>query len=316
MPELVLASRKSPLALAQSEGVRALLESRYPALRVRIAPYVTEGDRRLEATLAKIGGKGLFVKELERAMLSGEADFAVHSLKDVPAMLPEGLALVAILARGPVEDVLITRDGRELNALPPGAVVGTSSLRRTVLLRRLRPDLDVRPLRGNVDTRLRRLMAGDFDAIVLARAGVERLGLDVRSVPLDPTAFIPAVGQGALAIEARRGDGAVLRWLEPFDDAPTRRAVEAERAFLARLGGSCQVPLGAYGTVEVDGTVTLRGFIAEPDGSGFWSGVLRGPSPDVGTALAERLIAEGAGKTVARFAAGEDDDGSTEGQKA
>lgn len=359
MPELVLASRGSRLALAQSQWVRARLLERFSDLSVRIETFVTKGDRMLDVTLAKIGGKGLFIKEIEEALLRRQADFAVHSMKDVPAALPPGLSIVAVPPRASAYDVLITRDGRTLEDLPRGAVIGTSSLRRAVLLRRLRPDLVVEPLRGNVDTRLRRLLDGDFDAVVLASAGLSRLGLTGRgrgtsdaiepdidasepiearlggsgaiepgaggqdrpiadpsrwtAVALDPEVFIPAVGQGALGIEAREEDAAVIERLRALDDEPTRRAVAAERAFLARLAGSCHVPIGAHAAVLADGRVTLSGFVATPDGEAFLSDTLSGLSPDVGTALAERLIARGANEIIARFgmpeAAGEDADG-------
>jgi len=284
---LRLGTRGSQLALAQSRWVARRLEESWPGLEVELRVIRTSGDAIQEVPLHALGGKGLFVKEIEEALLRGEVDLAVHSLKDVPAEIPEGLRLSAFPPRADPRDLVITREGGGLSSLPPGARIGSSSLRRQFQLRALRPDLEVVPLRGNVDTRLRRLREGKVDGVVLARAGLERLGLDPGGEPLDPGEFIPAVGQGVLAVETREGDAEVEGILRVLDHHPTRVAVEAERSFLRSIGGGCQVPAGAYARLE-NGRVLLLAFLATPDGSRFARGEREG-RPDEAARVGEEL---------------------------
>ncbi len=244
MTRLRIATRKSPLALWQTEHVAARLQQAHPGLAVELVPLSTRGDEVLDRSLAAIGGKGLFLKELELAMQRGEADCAVHSLKDVPMELEPGFALAAILARADHADAFVSNRFDGIGALPPGACVGTSSLRRQAQLRALRPDLQLRDLRGNVNTRLAKLDAGEYDAIVLACAGLQRLGFDARiRARLDAPGWLPAPAQGAIAIECRAGDDAVAALCAPLDDAATRACVGAERAMNQALHGSCHVPV-------------------------------------------------------------------------
>jgi hydroxymethylbilane synthase len=262
----------------------------------------TEGDRRLAAPLAQIGGKGLFVKELEDALLAGGADLAVHSLKDVPMTLAPGLALAAIVERADPRDALVAPRYRALAELPHGACLGTSSLRRASQLRARHPALRIEPLRGNVPTRLRKLDEGNYDAIVLAAAGLKRLGLEQRiSALLTPDESLPAVGQGALAVECRSDRADVMAWLAPLHHPPTAACVEAERAFSRALAGSCNVPLGGY--AEITGAqLHLRGLVATPDGARLVRGELRGPlaAPQaLGEALAAELREKGAAAILA-----------------
>jgi hydroxymethylbilane synthase len=305
---LTIATRESALALWQAEHIQARLEALHPGLEVRLLGMTTEGDRRLGSSLAKIGGKGLFVKELEAALLDGRADLAVHSMKDVPMHLPEGFVLGAVPAREDPRDAFVSNDHAALDALPQGACVGTSSLRREALLRHTRPDLRVEPLRGNVQTRLRKLDDGAYDAIVLATAGLKRLGLDARiRAPIAPEASLPAVGQGALGIEIRADRADVAALIAALDDADTRWCVEAERAMSRALGGSCTVPLGGY--AQRDGAaVRLRGFVATPDGRTLLRAEATvahaGTSPDaLGQAVAAQLEAQGARAVLAAGAA-------------
>lgn len=295
---LTIATRESPLALWQAEHVRSLLQQLYPAARIELLGMTTQGDQILDQSLSKIGGKGLFVKELEIAMADGRADLAVHSMKDVPAEMPEGFVLTAIGPREDPHDALVSNHWQELDELPTGAIVGTASLRRESQLRAHRPDLQIRPLRGNVGTRLRKLDEGEFDAIILAAAGLRRLGLDqrIRST-LTPRQSLPAVGQGALGIEIRAGQPELAAWLAPLNDPTTAACVTAERMLSRRLGGSCQVPLGGY--AERDGDrIHLRGFVAKPDGSRILGAEAQGPwtQPEaIGSAVALELLAQGAG---------------------
>lgn len=303
---IVLASRKSDLALTQSNWVRAALIKHHPDLEIKIETFVTRGDQILDVALAKVGGKGLFVKELELAISEGRADFAVHSMKDMPAEFPDGLGLVAVPVRHAPYDVLVSREGYTLETLPEGAVVGTSSLRRSVLIKRLRPDVTVRMLRGNVPTRVRRLMEGVFHAIILAEAGLSRLGMvDLRREPLDVNTFIPAVGQGALAIEARLDDRPLLERLDVLNDSATLWTTAAERAFLRQLGGSCQVPIGAHATLLAADPeaprVLLHGFVASPDGSVWFEDKIEGSPEEAGVALAKRLLDRGARPVIATW---------------
>jgi hydroxymethylbilane synthase len=303
LPErLVIASRRSRLALWQAEHVRARLAELYPGLRVEILGLTTRGDEILDRSLASVGGKGLFVKELEIALEDGRADIAVHSAKDVPMTLERGLALAAILAREDPRDAFVSRAHARLEALPTGAIVGTSSLRREAQLRSRFAGLEVRPLRGNVETRLAKLDRGDYAAIVLAVAGLKRLGLAerIRAV-LDPDVSLPAPGQGALAIECRDGREALVAALAPLHDAPTAACVRAERAVSRALGGSCQLPLGAYGEI-VDGALRLRGLVASPDGKRVVRAEARGApaAPEqLGEALAQKLRDTGADEILA-----------------
>jgi hydroxymethylbilane synthase len=296
---LRIASRGSELALWQSRAVQAVLQAADPSLAVAIDVVKTLGDRILDVPLAKIGDKGLFTKELDEALLRGDADLAVHSLKDVPTRLPEGLTLAAITQREDPRDVLIGAPGfgGGLADLPAGARVGTSSLRRRAQLRAARPDVEVLDLRGNLNTRLAKLDAGGYDAIVLAAAGVLRLGWAGRiSAYLDPPHWLPAVGQGALAVVARGDASGVIDRVRTLHDPATAAAVTAERTFLAALEGGCQIPIGALGTVE-DGRLVLRGLVADLEGEhilrGDQEGTVDEPA-EVGRRLADALVDRGA----------------------
>ena len=304
---LRLGTRGSPLALAQSRQVATALEASHPGLRVDLTVIRTSGDRIQDLPLAKVGGKGLFVKEIEEALLQGRIEVAAHSMKDLPASLPPGLTLGAIMVREEAGDVLVARQARSLEELPPGARIGTSSLRRQAQLLHRRPDLCVLPLRGNVDTRLRRLTEGTLDAIVVAAAGLKRLGLRPEgAIPLPLEVSLPAPGQGALGLEIREGDPATAAVVATLDDRMSRIAVTAERAFLRRLGGSCQIPIGAYGRVEGDALI-LTGLVASPDGKALVRDTLTGPALEaesLGMGLAERLLAQGADR-ILRALAGE-----------
>jgi hydroxymethylbilane synthase len=303
---LRIATRRSPLALWQAEHVADLLRAAHPGLEVTLVRIVTQGDRIQDRPLSQVGGKGLFIKELEVAMLEGEADIAVHSMKDVPAALPEGFTLAAVLPRADARDAFLSNRFVSLSQLPQGARVGTSSQRRQSLLRARRPDLDIQPLRGNVDTRLRKLDEGEFDAIILAAAGLTRLGLADRITEyLDTALSLPAIGQGIVGIECRM-DPALLALLAPLNDASTRICLEAERAVGSRLEGSCTSPIAAYATLDKD-EIALRAFVGAPDGSVSFERALHGTSSDpagLGQALAEQLLKAGADKLLASLAAG------------
>ncbi|MGO9934032.1 MAG: hydroxymethylbilane synthase [Steroidobacteraceae bacterium] len=302
---LRIATRKSQLALWQAEHVAMLLRQAHASLRVELVPLLTQGDRIQDRSLAAIGGKGLFIKELEAAIEDHRADIAVHSMKDVPAELPAGLMIGAVLKRGEAFDALVTGTGvKRLADLPRGARIGTSSLRRQAQLRALRPDLGILALRGNVDTRLRKLDAGEMDAIVLACAGLTRLGLESRiTARLDPEVCLPAVSQGVIGIECRSGDAHTQSLLQTLEDSSTRLVMDAERAFAARLGGSCQSPIAGYAERDAD-QITLRGLVAEPDGSRLLrdsqSGGIADPAA-LGRRLAERMLAAGAGHLLERL---------------
>lgn len=299
---LVIASRESRLALWQAEHVRDALAALYPAMRVEILGMTTQGDRILEVTLAKIGGKGLFVKELEVALAEGRAQIAVHSAKDVPMELAAGFRLAAVLPREDPRDAFVSNDFARLEDLPAGAVVGTSSLRREAQLRSRFPALDVRPLRGNLDTRLAKLDRGEYQAMVLAVAGLKRLGLAGRiRAALAPEESLPAAGQGALAIECRADRTDVAALLAPLDDARTAACVRAERAVSRALGGSCQVPLAAHAVIDGDG-LWLRGLVATPDGRRIARAETRGAADDAedaGVRLAAELRRRGADEILA-----------------
>jgi hydroxymethylbilane synthase len=304
---LRIATRKSQLALWQAEHVAARLREAHAGLDIELVPLLTQGDRIQDRTLAAIGGKGLFIKELEVAIEDLRADIAVHSMKDVPADLPPGLTIGAVLQRADPRDALVTASGiARLEDLRPGAVVGTSSLRRQAQLLALRPDLRIESLRGNVDTRIRKLDAGGMDAIVLACAGLVRLGLESRiTARLDPQVCLPAVTQGVIGIECRRSDARTAELLQALEHPATRLGMDAERAFAARLGGSCQSPIAAFAELDAD-RITLRGLVAEPDGSRLLRDSLSGHSENpvaLGRQLAERILAAGAGPLLERLRA-------------
>lgn len=298
---LRIATRKSPLALWQAEYVRSELQRLHPGLEVELVTFTTQGDKILDVPLAKIGGKGLFVKELEVAMLDGRADIAVHSMKDVPMEFPEGLGLVAIAEREDPRDAFVSNRYASLDALPAGAVIGTSSLRRQCQLRHRRPDLVVRDLRGNVNTRLAKLDAGEYDALLLASAGLKRLGFRdrIRS-EIAPETSLPAVGQGALGIEARRDDARVAALVAPLNDADTALRLTAERALNRRLQGGCQVPIAGYAELQGD-EIHLRALVGSVDGREIIRDEIRGPraaAEVLGITLAERLLAAGADRIL------------------
>lgn len=298
---LVLGTRASKLALQQSEWFQARVQEVAPGVTVTLKRIQTSGDKIVDVPLAKIGGKGLFVKEIEDALLSGEIDFAVHSMKDVPTQLPAGLEILCVPPREDARDALISRDGRRFTELPSGARVGTSSLRRQSQLLHTRPDLRIEMLRGNLDTRLRKLKEGQFDAIVLAAAGLRRLAWTQEITEyLDPVLSLPAIGQGALGIEGRSNDDFVRDVLGRLNHPQTRVAVTAERALLHRLEGGCQVPIAAYATLAGD-EVQLEGLVASVDGKTVIRETIRGRIPEaeaLGTQLAERLLARGADRIL------------------
>jgi hydroxymethylbilane synthase len=307
---LVIATRESRLALWQAEHVRDILQTLYPACRVTLLGMTTRGDQIQDRTLAKVGGKGLFVKELEMALADGRADLAVHSLKDVPMTLPAGFTLAAVLQREDPRDALVSPHYASLAELPPGSVVGTSSLRREAMLRARYPHLQVAPLRGNLDTRLAKLARGDFAAIILAAAGLQRLGLGERiRARLEVADSLPAAGQGALGIEACSARTDVLAWLAPLADPATALATAAEREVSRALGGSCTVPLAAYGS-WVAGRLHLQASIATPDGVRTLRAQAGGAVADaaqaeaLGLQVAQDLIAQGAMAIVQDLQAG------------
>jgi hydroxymethylbilane synthase len=296
---LRIGTRGSALALWQAEWIKTRLEHLWLGLQVELVPIKTSGDKIQDISLAQVGGKGLFVKEIEEALLAGAIDLAVHSMKDLPGELPNGLTLSAVPQRETTHDVLITRHGETLSELSPGTRVGTSSLRRQALLLHLNPGLRVETLRGNVETRLRKQREGAVDATVLAAAGLKRLGLAPEySYVLDERVFLPAIGQGALGLETRVNDEAASL-VQPLHHQATATAIDAERAFLRRMGGSCRTPLAAKGVVS-NGTVLLSALVASPDGRQVIRSEHEGPintATQVGTILAERLLAQG-GKEI------------------
>jgi hydroxymethylbilane synthase len=299
---LRLGTRGSALARAQAEVVVRDLESRHPGLAVELVLVRTTGDRLQQGPLAPVGGKGLFVKELEEGLLAGSIDFAVHSLKDVPAVVPDRLAIAAIPERADPRDVLVSRE-EGLAALPAGARLGTASVRRRAQLLARRRDLDVVVLRGNVDTRLRRWREGEFTAIVLAAAGLARLGIDEPAArPLSPDVLLPAVGQGALALECRSDDAATRAVLVALDHVASARAVAAERAFLLAIGGDCNTPIAAYAEID-DQHLVLRAKVSDLEGVRCLEDAIEGATADaegLGRRLAERLLARGAAAVIGR----------------
>ncbi|WP_158120117.1 hydroxymethylbilane synthase [Vibrio metoecus] len=299
-----IATRQSPLALWQANYVKDALMAAHPGLQVELVTMVTRGDVILDTPLAKVGGKGLFVKELEVAMLEGRADLAVHSMKDVPVDFPEGLGLVTICEREDPRDAFVSNTYAKIDDLPSGAVVGTCSLRRQCQLKSARPDLVIKELRGNVGTRLSKLDAGEYDAIILAAAGLKRLGLESRIRNfIEPEQSLPAVGQGAVGIECRLDDQRVRELLAPLNHTDTADRVLCERAMNLTLQGGCQVPIGSYALLEGD-HIWLRALVGEPDGSQIVRGEIRGPRSEaeqLGITLAEQLLEQGAKEILDRL---------------
>ena len=299
---LIIGTRQSLLALWQSNHIANLLRKQYPDCQVTLKKIVTKGDRILDVPLAQIGGKGLFTKEIETELLDGTVDLAVHSLKDMPTVLPEGLCLTAITTRANVGDAFVSNKYASFSELPQGAVLGTSSLRRKAQLLAVRPDLKIVDLRGNVDTRLRKLDEGQMDAIILAAAGLERLGHADRIREIIPTTVcLPAVGQGALAIECRSDNKEVRDMLAFLNDLPTKQATDAERAFLGLIEGGCQVPIGVHAEVEND-NVKIEAVIASLDGSKVLRNNITGlaaNAADLGRKLGQQMLAEGGEQILA-----------------
>jgi len=294
-----IATRKSPLAVWQAEHVATQLKKHNPTIEVELVKMVTQGDRVLDTPLTKVGGKGLFVKELEAGMLAGDADIAVHSMKDVPMQFPEGLCLPVILARENPQDALVANFYNTLEDLPAGGVVGTSSLRRASQIKSKFPALKIRDCRGNVNTRLDKLDDGQYDAIILAAAGLTRLGMQRRiSKTLAIDESLPAIGQGAIGIECRAADHDLITLLSQLDDELTHQCVTAERAVNARLGGSCEIPIAGHAVLR-EQKIYLRGMVASPNGTEVFSASASGDDPQqVGLAVAEDLLQRGAGKVL------------------
>ncbi|MFC4600420.1 hydroxymethylbilane synthase [Cohnella hongkongensis] len=308
MRNIIVGSRQSALALTQTnqtiQSLKELCERDGLPYTFEVKPIVTRGDRILDVTLSKVGGKGLFVKEIEEAMLGGEIDMAIHSMKDMPFELPEGLVIGAVPRREDPRDCIVTRSGKPLKELPHNAKIGTSSLRRSAQLQAYRPDFRIESIRGNIDTRLRKLDEEGFDAILLAAAGLHRMGWKDRITEyLPPDVCLPAVGQGALAIECRSGDEELLLLLDRLNDTATARTVKAERRLLGLLNGGCQVPIGAYARLESEdpeGGMVLEGLVASADGSRLLRESASGREPlEVGSAAAEALLRRGADRLLA-----------------
>lgn len=300
---LRIATRSSPLALWQANDVKQRLEAAHENLQVELVPIKTKGDKILDTPLAKIGGKGLFIKELEEAMLAGEADIAVHSMKDVPMILPPGFELPVICERDDPRDAFVSNHYSHVDELPQNSVLGTSSLRRQSQMQALRPDLKIVSLRGNVQTRLRKLDEGEFDAILLAAAGLRRLELTDRiRDSLDASLCLPAVGQGAVGIECREGDDKVKALLAPLNDVDTWDKVVAERAMNRHLEGGCQVPIAGYAEFDQNGDIWMRGLVASEDGSTVLRAEATAPRAEaeqLGIAIAKDLLSQGAGEILA-----------------
>ncbi|MED4530895.1 hydroxymethylbilane synthase [Metabacillus fastidiosus] len=303
MRKIVVGSRRSKLALTQTNWVIDRLKEFGLPFEFEVKEIVTKGDQIIDVTLSKVGGKGLFVKEIEQAMLDGEIDMAVHSMKDMPAVLPEGLTIGCIPHREDHRDVLISKDNKTLDELPEGAIIGTSSLRRSAQILRRRPDVEIKWIRGNIDTRLKKLQDEEYDAIILAAAGLSRIGWNKEIVSefLDPDICLPAVGQGALSIECREDDKEVLDLLSRFTDEATHLAVTAERAFLHEMEGGCQVPIAGFATVNDNKEVTLTALIASPDGDEIYKEMQAGKDPiAVGKEAAKVLTGQGAKELIDR----------------
>ncbi|MED4401113.1 hydroxymethylbilane synthase [Metabacillus fastidiosus] len=303
MRKIVVGSRRSKLALTQTNWVIDRLKEFGLPFEFEVKEIVTKGDQIIDVTLSKVGGKGLFVKEIEQAMLDGEIDMAVHSMKDMPAVLPEGLTIGCIPHREDHRDVLISKDNKTLDELPEGAIIGTSSLRRSAQILRRRPNVEIKWIRGNIDTRLKKLQDEEYDAIILAAAGLSRIGWNKEIVSefLDPDICLPAVGQGALSIECREDDKEVLDLLAKFTDEATHLAVTAERAFLHEMEGGCQVPIAGFATVNDNKEVTLTALIASPDGDEIYKEMQTGKDPiTVGKEAAKVLTGQGAKELIDR----------------
>lgn len=301
MRKIVIGSRTSKLALTQTNWVKEQLEKLGAPFEFEVKEIVTKGDRILDVTLSKIGGKGLFIKEIEQAMYDGEIDMAVHSMKDMPAVLPEGLTIGCIPPREDHRDAFISKSGLKLKELPPGSIVGTSSLRRSAQILAKRPDLEIKWIRGNIDTRLAKLETEAYDAIILAAAGLIRMGWSDKIVTeyLDPDVCLPAIGQGALAIECRENDQELLAELAKLTCQKTAKTVHAERAFLHKMDGSCQVPIGGYAKIIDNGEIELTALVASPDGKILYNEIMKGTDPvKVGVEAAKSLIEQGAGKLI------------------
>ena len=300
-----IATRKSPLALWQAKEVARRLEILHEGIKVKIIGLTTRGDQILDSPLAKIGGKGLFVKELEHALLTDQADIAVHSMKDVPVEFPFGLGLAAILKREDPRDALVSNRYENLETLPANARIGSSSLRRQMQLAAHFPKFQIKPLRGNVNTRLSKLDTGDFDAIILACAGLKRLGLENRiRMPLPTEISLPAIGQGAMGIEVRLGDAPIRALLAPLEDQGTLICLTAERAMNQRLNGGCQVPIAGFAQLNNAGHVKLRGLVGTPDGRKLYHAEASAPpeaAEALGRMIAERLLAQGADRVLAKM---------------
>ena len=305
---LTIASRESALAMWQAEHIQQRLRQLYPELEVRILGMTTQGDQILNMPLSKIGGKGLFIKELEQAMAEGRADIAVHSMKDVTMTMPEGFCLAAIGEREDPRDAFVSNQFKNLADLPQGSIVGTSSMRRQSLLLARYPHLKIHALRGNVGTRLKKLDEGQYSAIILAAAGLKRLGLGDRITSLlTPEQSLPAVGQGAIGIECKSDRADLIELVQPLNHPETAYRVSAERAMSRTLGGSCQVPLGGFAEI-VNGVLKLRGFVAKPDGSQIIEAAVQGLPTEaemLGTNLAAQLLAQGAGEILAALSLGQ-----------
>jgi len=298
LTSLKIASRESALALWQSEHIKARIEAMFPNISVEIVGMTTKGDQILDVPLAKVGGKGLFVKELETSLLNKQTDIAVHSMKDVPMHFPEGLDLFAICKRESPYDAFVSNQYASLDALPANSVLGTSSLRRHAQLAAVRPDLQIKSLRGNVNTRLRKLDEGEYDAIILAESGLRRLGFDARIKSVLPIeACLPAVGQGALGIECRSDDPAIIEIVRQLAHHESEQCVRAERAMNTRLEGGCQVPIGGFATLEGSETIVLKGLVASVDGQTQLTAEANGPieeAEQIGVRVAEMLLEQGA----------------------
>ena len=304
LKQLRIATRSSPLALWQAEDVSRRLKDIYPELDIQLVTMTTRGDKILDAPLAKVGGKGLFVKELETGMLDGIADIAVHSMKDVPVEFPEGLELALIMEREDPRDAFVSNNHENLSSLPDNSIVGTSSLRRQTQIKEKHPNLKIDWLRGNVNTRLKKLDDGQYDAIILAAAGLKRLEFNqrIRSY-LEPEESLPAIGQGAIGIETRCNDEAVQQLIAPLAHTETTLRVQAERAMNETLNGGCQVPLAGYAVLEGD-QLYIRGLVGEPDGSRVLRAEIRGPATEahsLGVQLANNLLDQGAGEILSRL---------------
>ncbi|MGG3916859.1 hydroxymethylbilane synthase [Parageobacillus thermoglucosidasius] len=303
MRKIIVGSRRSKLALTQTNWVIEQLRQLGAPFEFEVKEIVTKGDKILDVTLSKVGGKGLFVKEIEHAMLNNEIDMAVHSMKDMPAVLPDGLIIGCVPPREDHRDVLISKNKETFADLPSGAVVGTSSLRRSAQLLAKRPDLTIKWIRGNIDTRLAKLQTEDYDAIVLAAAGLVRMGWasDVITEYLATDVCLPAVGQGALAVECRESDEELREWLQKLNDIDTERAVYTERAFLRQLEGGCQVPIAGYAHVNNQNDIVLTALVASPDGKELYKETVSGSDPEnVGTTAADLLIKRGAKALIDR----------------